>query len=182
MRSARERASSSPNTASPRRFRFSCSPDSAAFARVLLSLSDSASSTKWPTICRMRRRAKGITRLGKMGPKNPPIPTKSPLKRPKNAGSNFWVIALSASAATLSSSGRMTRSTKSMVKATPSSSRSKSASCSDDGSCSPSVAASHFRARWAAASMTDSTSSDSTKRECAAVVMRNFLYIETVDE
>jgi hypothetical protein len=37
-------------------------------------------------------------------------------------------------------------------------------------------------ARWAAASTTASTSLDSVRRVCAAVVMRNFLYIETVDE
>ena len=112
-------ASSSPRTISPRRFRLSCSPDSLALSSVVLSASDSASRTRWPTIWRMRMRASGMTRFGRMGPKKAPAPIISALTRPRKAGSNSWLMVLRASAAVLSSSGRMTRSTKSIVNLMP---------------------------------------------------------------
>lgn len=171
MRRARALASSSPSTASPSRLRLSCSPLAAALSSMVLSASDSASRTRCPTSCRMRARASGITIRGAWGPTTPPSPTSALLIGPRKEESYSVVTSLSARAATAWSSGRMTRSTKSIVNFTPCLSRRIPASCSAALSLTPSAALSHARARATAASTQSSRSWDSGSRVCAGVVM-----------
>ena len=118
---SRRSASRSPSTASPSRFTLRANPSARPGAEVVLQRRGrAASTTRWPTIWRMRRRASGITIRGRSGAEAGARPAAGPGRAATGSAGSGPVATTSARscrAATRSSSGRITRSTNCMVNA-----------------------------------------------------------------